>query len=46
MNNAKKQRKPINRMGKTRNIFQKIGGTKGTFCAMMGMTKDRNGMDN
>ena len=32
-------------MGKTRDLFQKIGGTKGTFCAMMGMIKDRNGMD-
>ena len=31
-----------NRMGKTREIFKKIGNIKGTFHAWMGMTKDRN----
>ena len=34
-----------NRMGKTRNLFKKIRGTKGTFHAKMGTIKDRNGMD-
>ena len=32
-------------MGKTRDIFQKIRDTKGTFHAKMGSIKDRNGMD-
>lgn len=34
-----------NRMGKTRNLLQKIGEIKGTFYAKMGMIKDRNGKD-
>ena len=34
-----------NRMGKSRDFFKKIGDTKGTFHAMMGSIKDRNGMD-
>ena len=34
-----------NRMGKTRDLFKKITDTKGTFHAMMGTIKDRNGMD-
>ena len=34
-----------NRMGKTRNLFKKIGDTKGIFHAKMGSIKDRNGMD-
>ena len=34
-----------NRMGKTRNLFKKIRGTKGTCHAKMGTIKDRNGMD-
>ena len=32
-------------MGKTRDLFQKIRDTKGTFQARMGSIKDRNGMD-
>ena len=32
-------------MGKTRDLFKKIRDTKGTFHAMMGTIKDRNGMD-
>ena len=32
-------------MGKTRDIFKKIRGTKGTFHAKMGSIKDQNGMD-
>ena len=31
-----------NRMGKTRDLFKKIGDIKGTFHARMGMIKDRN----
>ena len=33
------------RMGETRNLFKKIRNTKGTFHAIMGTIKDRNGMD-
>ena len=33
-----------NRMGKTRELFRKIGDTKETFHAKMGTIKDRNGM--
>ena len=32
-------------MGKTRDLFKKIGAIKGTFHAKMGPIKDRNGMD-
>ena len=32
-------------VGKTRDLFQKIRDTKGTFHAKMGLIKDRNGMD-
>ena len=32
-------------MGNTRDFFQKIRDTKGTFHAKMGSIKDRNGMD-
>ena len=32
-------------MGKTRNLFKKTGDIKGTFCARMGMIKDRNSKD-
>ena len=34
-----------NRMGKTRDRFEKIRDTKGIFHAQMGTIKDRNGMD-
>ena len=34
-----------NRMGKTRDLFKKIGDIKGTFHARTGMIKDRNGKD-
>ena len=34
-----------NRLGKTRNLFKNIRGTKGTFHAKMGSIKDKNGMD-
>ena len=32
-------------MGKTRELFNKIRDTKGTFHAKMGTIKDRNGKD-
>ena len=34
-----------NRMGKTRDLFKKIGDTEGIFHAKMGTIKDRNGKD-
>ena len=34
-----------NRLGKTRDLFEKIRDTKGTFHAKMGSIKDRNCMD-
>ena len=40
-----KETEENNRMGKTRDLFQKIRDTKGTFHAKMGSIKDRNGMD-
>ena len=33
------------RMGKTRDLFKKIGDIKGKFQAKMGSIKDKNGMD-
>ena len=32
-------------MGKTRELFKKIGDTKGTFLAKMGMINNRNRID-
>ena len=32
-------------MGKTRDLFKKIGDTKGTFHAKMGRIKDKRGKD-
>ena len=34
-----------NKMGKTRDLFKKIGDTQGTSHARMGVIKDRKGMD-
>ena len=34
-----------NRMGNTRDLFNKIRDTKGTLHAKVGSIKDRNGMD-
>ena len=34
-----------NRMGKTRDLFKKFRGTKGTFHAKMGSIKERNVRD-
>ena len=38
-----KEIKENNKMRKTRDLFKKIGDTKGTFHAKMGAIKDRNG---
>ena len=40
-----KEIKENNRMGKTRDLFRKIGENKGAFHARMGTIKDRNGKD-
>ena len=32
-------------MGKTRDLFKKIGNIEGTFHTRMGMIRDRNGKD-
>ena len=40
MKNAKAEEN--NRMGRTRDLFKKIGDIMGTFHARMGMIKDRN----
>ena len=37
-----KEIKENNRIGKTRNLFKKIGDTKGTFHAKIGIIKDKN----
>ena len=43
MISAKKWRKKNNRMGRTRDLFEKIRDTKGTFHAKMDTIKERNG---
>ena len=45
LRNQCKEIEEKNRMGKNRDLFKKIGDTKGTFYANMGSIKDRNGMD-
>ena len=45
LSNQCKEIEENNRMGKTRDLFKKIGDTKGTFHAKMGSIRDRNGMD-
>ena len=45
LGNQCKEIEENNRTGKTRDVFKKIGDTKGTFLAKMGTIKDRNGMD-
>ena len=40
-----KEIEEINRMRKTRDLFEKIRDTKGIFHAKMGTIKDRNGID-
>ena len=43
--NKCKEKEGNNRMGKTRDLFQKNRDKNGTFHANMRATKDRNGMD-
>ena len=45
LSNQCKEREENNRMGKTRNLINKIRDAKGTFHARMGSIKDRNGRD-
>ena len=45
LNEQCKEIEENNSRGKSRDLFKKIGDTKGTFHAKMGMIKDRNGMD-
>ena len=45
LSNQCKEIEVNNRMGKTRDLFNKIRDTKGTFHAKMGSIKGRNGMD-
>ena len=40
-----KETEENNRMEKTRDLFDKIRDTKGTFHAKMGSIKDRNGLN-
>ena len=45
LSNQCKEIEENNGMGKTRDLFEEIRDTKGTFHAKMGTIKDRNGMD-
>ena len=45
LSNQWKEIEENNRMGKTRDLFKKIRDINGTFHAMMGTIKDRNGID-
>ena len=45
LNNQCKEIEENNRMGKTRDLFEKIRDTKGNFHAKMCTIKDRNCMD-
>ena len=45
LSNQCKEIEENNRMGKTRDLFKKIGDTKGIFHAKMNKIKDRNNMD-
>ena len=45
LSNQCKEIEENNRIGKTRDLFKKMGDTKGTFHAKMGSIKDRNGRD-
>ena len=40
-----KEEEENNRMGKTRDLFKKIGAINGAFHASMGMNKDRSDKD-
>ena len=45
LSEQRKEIKENNRMGKTRDLFEKIRDTKGAFHAKMGIIKDKNSMD-
>ena len=45
LNEQCKEVEENNRMGKTRDLFKKIGDIKGIFHARMGMIKNRNNKD-
>ena len=45
LSNQCKEIEENNKMGKTRDLFNKIRDTKGTFHAKLVIVKDRNGMD-
>ena len=45
LNEQCKELEESSRMGKTRDLFKKVGKIKGTFHARMGMIKDRNSKD-
>ena len=45
LNDQCKEIEENNSMGKTRDLFKKIGDTKGTFHAKMSIIKGRNCMD-
>ena len=45
LSNQCKEIEENNRMGKTKDVFKKIGDIKGTFCENMGSEKDRSGME-
>ena len=45
LNEQCKELEENNRIRKTRDLFKKIGGIKGTFHARMGAIKDRNSKD-
>ena len=45
LSDQRKEREGNNKMGKTRDLFNKIRDTKGIFQAKMGTIKDRNSMD-
>ena len=45
LSNQCKEIEENSRMGKTRDLFQKIGDTKGMYHAKMNTIRDRNGMD-
>ena len=45
LSNQLTEREENNRMGKTRDLFKKLRGTKGTLHAKVATIKDRNGMD-
>ena len=45
LNEQCREIKENSRMGKTRDIFKKLGDIKGTFHTRMGMVKERKGKD-